>query len=136
MHSAAICPLSVYLVFFWSLFGLYLVFILVFGLYFSLNFVKGVLEKMALYQRFSHFVKVRKTPCKRFVISRSPVRVRPVAPEKALAFAGAFSFFILLVVLYFDKNKNSLCQRQRLFMERMTRLELATSTLARWRSTG
>ena len=29
----------------------------------------------------------------------APVRVRPVAPEKALAFAGAFSFFILLVVL-------------------------------------
>lgn len=82
MHSTAICPLSVYLVFFWSLFGLYLVFILVFGLYFSLNFVKGVLEKMALYQRFSHFVKVRETPCKRFVISRSPVRVRPVAPTR------------------------------------------------------
>ena len=90
-------------------FGLYLVFIFVFGLYFSLNFVKDTLEKMALYQRFSHFVKVRETHCKRFVISRSPVRVRPVAPEKALAFAGAFSFFILLVVLYFDKNKNSLC---------------------------
>lgn len=47
MHSNAICPLSVYLVF-----------ILAFGLYFLLNFVKGVFEKMALYQRFSHFVKV------------------------------------------------------------------------------
>ena len=87
--------------FIWSLFGLYLVFILAFGLYFLLNFVKGAFEKMALYQRFSHFVKVRETHRKRFVISRSPVRVRPVAPEKALAFAGAFSFLFcfLLVVL-------------------------------------
>ena len=81
-------------------FGLYLVFIFVFGLYFSLNFVKGALEKMALYQRFSHFVKVRETHCQRFVISRSPVRVRPVAPQKALAFAGAFLFLrVLLVIL-------------------------------------
>ena len=56
--------------------------------------------------------------------------------RKGTCFCRCFFFFILLVVLYFDKNKNSLCQRQRLFMERMTRLELATSTLARWRSTG
>ena len=55
--------------------------------------------------------------------------------RKGTCFCRCF-FFFLLVVLYFDKNKNSLCQRQRLFMERMTRLELATSTLARWRSTG
>ena len=56
--------------------------------------------------------------------------------RKGTCFCRCFFFFILPVVLYFDKNKNSLCQRQRLFMERMTRLELATSTLARWRSTG
>ena len=56
--------------------------------------------------------------------------------RKGTCFCRCFLFFILLVVLYFDKNKNSLHQRQRLFMERMTRLELATSTLARWRSTG
>ena len=56
--------------------------------------------------------------------------------RKGTCFCRCFFFFILLVVLYFDKNKNSLRQRQRLFMERMTRLELATSTLARWRSTG
>ncbi len=55
--------------------------------------------------------------------------------RKGTCFCRCF-FFFLLVVLYFDKNKNSLHQRQRLFMERMTRLELATSTLARWRSTG
>ena len=56
--------------------------------------------------------------------------------RKGTCFCRCFFFFILPVVLYFDKNKNSLRQRQRLFMERMTRLELATSTLARWRSTG
>ncbi|GEM_PF-1520158 len=57
--------------------------------------------------------------------------------RKGTCFCRCF-FFILFCLLYcgLDKNKNSLRQRQRLFMERMTRLELATSTLARWRSTG
>ena len=32
--------------------------------------------------------------------------------------------------------KKTYCKCNRLFVERLTRLELATSTLARWRSTG
>lgn len=71
-----------------------------FGLYFSLNFVKSNLEKMALYQRFSHFMKACKSPCKRFVISRSPVRVRPVAPTRNPLYIKGLRAFLLPEILF------------------------------------
>ena len=53
-----------------------------FGLYFSLNFVKGVLEKMALYQCFSHFVKAREMQKRGMAFKRSAVRSRLSPPKQ------------------------------------------------------
>ena len=64
-------------------------------------------------------------------LSRSPTRTRPPKqpPAVSLLRNGLFEPRILI-------NAKKKHRSASFFMERITRLELATSTLARWRSTG
>ncbi len=67
--------------------------------------------------------------------SSDVVRVTGVEPAR-LAAREPKSRMSANSIIPADVYKKTYCRSNRFFVERLTRLELATSTLARWRSTG
>ena len=68
--------------------------------------------------------------------SSDVVRVTGLEPARLAAREPKSRMSANSIIPAYAFMRKAYCSRNRLFLERLTRLELATSTLARWRSTG